>query len=191
MALLNIDKDSATSYSVEGTVDANGCEDVHLYITQGSKKSIEIPLDARKDIQIGKEFSAGQPIYMTAIDKKTGKSTSKRTKLSVVGNKMFEGSLSSGAIKIIDDFSVDIPEDVPVLGEQNFGLSLGSVSSEVEIDGSEFKVSLGTDFFEREKDSDGKWKKEDWEGFKQGFKSAKDDLKKNSGRYSNMRKMMK
>lgn len=188
---LNIDKDSATSYSVEGAVDANGCEDVHLYITQGSKKSIEIPLNACKDIQIGKEFSAGQPIYMTAIDKKTGKSTSKRTKLSVVGNKMFEGSLSSGAIKIIEDFSVDIPEDVPVLGEQSFGLSLGSISSEVEIDGNEFKVSLGTDFFEREKDSDGKWKKEDWEGFKQGFKSAKDDLKKNAGRYSNMRKMMK
>ena len=97
---LNVEKDSDNTYSVEGAVDANGGSDIHLYLTQGAKKAIEIPLNACKDIQIGKEFSAGQPIYITAIDKKTGKSTSKRTKLSVVGNSMFDGSLSDGAIDI-------------------------------------------------------------------------------------------
>lgn len=180
---LNIDKDSATSYSVEGTVDANGCEDVHLYITQGSKKSIEIPLNACKNIQIGKEFSAGQPIYMTAIDKKTGKSTSKRTKLSVVGNKMFEGDIIGGDIKLFSDFKVNIPEgSVPILSGE-YGLSLGSISTSAEIDGNEFKVSLGTDFLEGKKGSDGKWKKEDWEGFKKGFKSAKEKMRSNANGY--------
>ena len=180
---LNITKDSADTYSAECIVNANGGTDVHVYLTQGSASAVEIPLNACRDIQIGKTFSAGQPIYVTAIDKKTGKSTSKRTKLSVVGDSMAEGSLSGGAISIADAFSVDVPDSVPVLGGQSFGLSLGSISSEVEIDGNEFKVSVGTDFLDGKKDDDGKWKKEDWEGFKKGFKSAKDKMRSGKGAY--------
>ena len=179
---LNVEKDSDNTYSVEGAVDANGGSDIHLYLTQGAKKAIEIPLNACKDIQIGKEFSAGQPIYITAIDKKTGKSTSKRTKLSVVGNSMFDGSLSDGAIDILDDFFVDIPEEVPVIGKEKIGLSLGSIKSNVEIDGNSFKVALGSDVMAGKR-KDGKWEKSDWNGFKDGFKDAKKNAVLNSAKY--------
>lgn len=180
---LNVKKDSGDTYGIECSVNANGCTDVHIYLTQGASSATEIPLNTGKNIKIGKSFSVGQPIYVTAIDKKTGKSTSRRTKLSVVNDGMFEGSLSGGAINIIENFSVDVPDSVPVLGEQSFGLSLGSVSSEVEIDGNEFKVSVGTDFLEGKKGSDGKWKKEDWEGFKKGFKSAKENMRSGANGY--------
>ena len=179
---LNVEKDSSNTYSVEGAVDANGGSDIHLYLTQGAKKAIEIPLNACKDIQIGKEFSAGQPIYITAIDKKTGKSTSKRTKLSVVGNSMFDGSLSDGAIDILDDFFVDIPDEVPVIGKEKIGLSLGSIKSNVEIDGNSFKVALGSDVMAGKR-KDGKWEKSDWNGFKDGFKDAKKNAVLNSAKY--------
>ena len=179
---LNVEKDSDNTYSVEGAVDANGGSDIHLYLTQGAKKAIEIPLNACKDIQIGKEFSAGKPIYITAIDKKTGKSTSKRTKLSVVGNSMFDGSLSDGAIDILDDFFVDIPDEVPVIGKEKIGLSLGSIKSNVEIDGNSFKVALGSDVMAGKR-KDGKWEKSDWNGFKDGFKDAKKNAVLNSAKY--------
>lgn len=179
---LNVEKDSDNTYSVEGAVDANGGSDIHLYLTQGAKKAIEIPLNACKDIQIGKEFSAGQPIYITAIDKKTGKSTSKRTKLSVVGNSMFDGSLSDGAIDILDDFFVEVPEEVPVIGKEKIGLSLGSIKSNVEIDGNSFKVALGSDVMAGKR-KDGKWEKSDWNGFKDGFKDAKKNAVLNSAKY--------
>ena len=179
---LNVEQDSSDTYSVEGAVDANGGNDIHLYITQGAKKAIEIPLNACKDIQIGKEFSAGQPIYITAIDKKTGKSTSKRTKLSVVGNSMFDGSLSDGAIDILDDFFVEVPEEVPVIGKEKIGLSLGSIKSNVEIDGNSFKVALGSDVMAGKR-KDGKWEKSDWNGFKDGFKDAKKNAVLNSAKY--------
>lgn len=179
---LNVEKDSNDTYSIEGAVDANGGSDIHLYLTQGAKKAIEIPLNACKDIQIGKEFSAGKPIYITAIDKKTGKSTSKRTKLSVVGNSMFDGSLSDGAIDILDDFFVDIPDEVPVIGKEKIGLSLGSIKSNVEIDGNSFKVALGSDVMAGKR-KDGKWEKSDWNGFKDGFKDAKKNAVLNSAKY--------
>ena len=187
---LIVDQDSVQSYSISGTVDPNGCSDVHLYITQGTSSSVEIPLDTGAEIKLGEVFSPGKTVYMTAIDKATGKSTSKKTKLTIAGSGIADGSLSAGSIDLIDDFSIDIPEEVPVLGEQTFGLSLGSVPIETEIDGNNFKVSVGTDFFEADKGVDGKWKKDSWEGFKQGVKSAKDDLKKNSGRYYAMKQMM-
>ena len=191
---VQIDQNSDIIVSVTGVVNANGCEDVHLYITQGADTAIEIPLNTCKDIKIGKEFSPGKPIYMTAIDRKTGKSTSKRTKLSVVGNSIAEGQLSSGVIKLIEDFGVDIPDDVPVLGGQKFGFGLGSISSEVEIDGNEFKVALGTDFFERQSNqnqTDRTWKDEEWNGFKNGFKDAKSKLKESAFRYHEMKSLLK
>ena len=181
---LSIDKDSDDLLSVEGTVDPNGCGDVRLYISQGADKAIEIPLNACKDIQIGKEFSAGNPIYMVAVDRETGKSTSKRTKLSVASSSMFEGELSSGPIRILDDFGVDVPEEVPVIGGTEVGLSLGSISSEVEIDGNTFKAAIGTDFLNGKTDGDGKWQKEAWTGFKQGFKDAKEAARKGLSGYN-------
>ena len=187
---LTVDKGSSQSYSVSGTVDNNGCSDVHLYITQGSSFAVEVPAEGVQ-IKLGEVFSPGKPVYMLAVDRATGKSTSRKTALRIVGDSMAEGGLSAGAVDIVDDFGVTIPEEVPVLGGQEFGLSLGSISCEVETDGNQFKVAVGTDYFDANKDSDGKWKKENWEGFKQGFKSAKDKIATNAGRYDAMSQLTK
>ncbi len=187
---LTVDKGSSQSYSVSGTVDNNGCSDVHLYITQGSSFAVEVPAEGVQ-IKLGEVFSPGKPVYMLAVDRASGKSTSAKTALRIVGDSMAEGGLSAGAVDIVDDFGVTIPEEVPVLGGQEFGLSLGSISCEVETDGNQFKVAVGTDYFDANKGSDGKWKKESWEGFKQGFKSAKDKIATNSGRYDAMSQLTK
>lgn len=181
----SVDKDSAEIMSVEAYVNTNGCEDVHVYITQGAGKSVEIPLNAYTDVKIGEEFSPGEPIYMLAVDNATGKSSSKRTKLSVTGTQMFEGGLLTEAIDLFDDFSVEIPESVPILGKEKIGLSLGSISVDAETDGNEFKVALGTDVFEHKLDSNGKWQEEAWQGLKEGFKEAKNSGLENSVRYLN------
>lgn len=122
---------------------------------------------------------------MLAVDNATGKSSSKRTKLSVTGTQMFEGGLSTEAIDLFDDFSVEIPESVPILGKEKIGLSLGSISVDAETDGNEFKVALGTDVFEHKLDSNGNWQKEAWQGLKEGFKEAKNSGLENSVRYLN------
>ena len=173
---LSVNKGSEDDYLIEGKVDLSGCEDVRLYITQDSSKAIEIQLNTSKSIKIGKEFSSGKPVYMIAIDKKTGKSTSKLTKLQIVNGNMLEGKLSSETISLFKNFGVNIPKDVPVLGGQKFGLSLGAISSAVEFDGNKFKVSIGTDFLKGKESPDGKWTKEAWKGFKEGFKNAKEKM---------------
>ncbi len=83
-----------------------------------------------------------------------------------------------GTIKLFEDFEVDVPVSVPIVGGSNYGISLGSLSTELEVNGNNFKVTIGSTILEGKKGADGKWKKEDWQGLKTGFKDAKEKLLK-------------
>jgi len=83
-----------------------------------------------------------------------------------------------GTIKLFEDFEVDVPVSVPIVGGSNYGISLGSLSTELEVVGNNFKATIGSTILEGKKGADGKWKKEDWQGLKTGFKDAKEKLTK-------------
>jgi len=99
---------------------------------------------------------------------------------------------ASSTINLVD-FSVNVPNSVPIIGDSTFGLNFGSIKTEVERDGNDFKVSIGIDVATWEKDSetDGKWNKEKWKGFKDTFDEMKDDASKNKLRYTQMVQCLK
>ena len=93
------------------------------------------------------------------------------------------GSLELREIKLFDDFSITIPDTIPILSGGKYGISMGSISTDIEIDDNEFKITLGSTILEGKKGSDGKWKKEDWEGLKSGFNDSKEKLKQGISEY--------
>ncbi len=134
---ITIEKDSNIKASIEATVENNGCENVKVYVTQGVGKETDIT-GVCKDFTPGKDFSAGKDIYILAVDEKTGKSTSKRTKLKVSSSK--DGSLGAASgveglnFKFGKDVGFTIPDSVPVFGGTEINWSFDFIPITFEYD---------------------------------------------------------
>ena len=147
---VTIEEDSDIRVSIEAGADANGNEDVRVYITQGVGKDMDIT-GITKDIIPGRDFSAGDTIYILAVDTKTGKSSSKPTKLKVSAKNGAEWDPSSGTngfnFKLGKDIGFTIPDSVvfPFGGmEIGFGLDSIPITFEYEHE-NKINIAFGID----------------------------------------------
>lgn len=175
---VTVEEDSSASAAIEASVDDNGCKNVHVYVTQRAGTEVDITGICR-DIKPGKDFSANKDIYILAIDKDTGKSTSKRTKLKV--SSLADGKLGgqSGVeglnFKLGGDTGFTIPDSVPVFGGTEINWKFDFIPISVEYDredNNKINVVFGTNITktkdgEREYFSDFNFKK-----YKEGIKKA-------------------
>lgn len=187
---LTVNSDKAVQ--VEAAVDTNGCEDVHIYLSQGTQHMTEIPVGACKEIVPEDLFEPGEKFYISAVDKKTGKSTSTQIKLNLIGSdSYYEAVLGSGSFKILNGFNMTIPDGVPIVEGLDLGLDIGSVEINVEYDKDKrtFRGEVGTDFFEKAYVGEGKWKDSDWKSFKDTVKEAKEAVKHNKNAYNYLKKI--
>ena len=134
---VTIEADSEITASIEAEVDNNGCNDVKVYVTSGAGKEIDITGGSKK-FKPGKELSAGATIYIMAVDKTTGKSTAKATKLKV--SSTASGSVGAGSgvdglnFKLGKDVGFTIPDSVPVFGGTDIKWSFDFIPVTFEYD---------------------------------------------------------
>ncbi|MDO5396641.1 MAG: DUF6273 domain-containing protein [bacterium] len=174
---VTIEKDSEIMASIEAAVNANGNKDVKVYITQGVGKEFDIT-NVCKDFTPGKDFSAGKPIYIMAVDKETGKSTSRKTKLKIssmasgkIGNQSGVDGLN---FKLGQDTGFTIPDSVPVFGGTEIKWTFDFIPISVEYDkedNNKLNVVLGTNITKKKGD-DGREYFSDF-NFKEYKKSVK------------------
>lgn len=134
---VTIEKDSDIKASIEAAVNANGNDNVKVYITQGVGKEIDIT-GIKKELTPGKDFASGKTIYIMAVDEKTGKSTSKATKLKVTSAKDGSFGAASGVeglnFKLGKDVGFTIPDSVPVFGGADIKWSFDFIPVTFEYD---------------------------------------------------------
>lgn len=183
---VTFEEDSDIHASVEASVNDNGNEDVRVYITQGVKKDTDIDITGiTRDIIPGKEFSAGNTIYILAVDTKTGKSTSKATKLKISeksGGKWDPSTGTSGFdFKVVDNIEFTIPDSVvfPFGGmEISFGLDFIPITFEYENE-NKINIAFGIDSSNVD-ETTGRFKGFSFEDYKATLKS---NMKKSSNGY--------
>ena len=186
-------KNSEEEVSITVVPDWQGHTAGRILISQGAGKYVVSANGVFADIQPAQVFDSDGNIYLVLIDASNKTVESVKLKLQVTSSSesQLEGSLSSGVVDIVEAFGVDIPDSVPILGGSKFGLDIGSFSSEVEVDGNEFKVVLGADVSEWKTDENGKWEKQDFEGLKAGFKEAKEKAILNMTNYGEIVNILK
>ena len=147
---VNIQEDSTVSIDLSVDVDWNGNENGKIYITQGTKTSIEVP-DGKLTFKPGEELSAGKTVYILAIDETNGKSTSTQVKLKVNAKNGAEWNPATGTnkfnFKIGQDVGFTIPDSVvfPFGGmEIGFGLDFIPITFEYE-DENKINIAFGID----------------------------------------------
>ena len=145
---MNITEGSTVEMGISTEVDNNGCEDVHLYLTQGTgKKQVKIELIPGEDkvIRPGQVFKGDEDVYITAIDKKTGKSTSKKTRLKIDNafNAKWDSvtGIKGSSFKLGNNVKFTVPDKVPVFANMEIDLDLDFIPFCVEYE-SDDKINI-------------------------------------------------
>ena len=135
---ISIEKDSKTKIDVAAYVNPNGCEDVHIYLTQDAAHEVELTNSKQSTIIPADIFSPGKDIYILAVDNQTGKSTSLKTKLKVCdrsNGEMFPDSDVDGLnFKLFKETGLTIPDSVAVFGGTEIKWDFGFLPLSVEYD---------------------------------------------------------
>lgn len=146
---VNFQEDTTSSAELTVDVDWNGNSNGKIYITQGTKKSIEVT-NGKLTFKPGEDLSAGKTVYMLAIDEENGKSTSTKVKLKVNAKNGAEWNPDSGTdgfnFKLGQDAGFTIPDSVPVFGgtEIGFGLDFIPITFEYENE-NKINIAFGLD----------------------------------------------
>ena len=147
---VNMQEDSTVSVDLSVDVDWNGNENGKIYITQGTKTSIEVP-NGKLTFKPGEELSAGKTVYILAIDEANGKSTSTQVKLKVNAKNGAEWNPSTGTnnfnFKLGQNVGFTIPDSVvfPFGGmEIGFGLDFIPITFEYENE-NKINIAFGID----------------------------------------------
>lgn len=181
---VNIQEDSPASVDLSVDVDWNGNTNGKIYITQGTKKSIEVP-NGKLTFKPGEDLSAGKTVYILAIDEETGKTTSTKVKLKVNAKNGAEWNPDSGTdgfnFKLGQDVGFTIPDSVPVFGgtEIGFGLDFIPITFEYENE-NKINIAFGLDNSNIDKTT-GKFKGFNFADYKATLKSG---MKKGKNGYT-------
>lgn len=180
-------KNSKENVSIVVKPDWQGKPEGRILLSQGGLNYVESATGLFENICPADLFDAGGNICLILVTGDGGTVDFQPIQLQITStdeNSQVSGSLELRQIKLFDDFTVTIPDIIPIISGGTYGLSMGSISTDLEIDDNEFKITIGSTVLEGKKGADGKWKKEDWQGLKAGFKDAKEKLKKGASSYS-------
>lgn len=136
---VNVEAESKDPISLHVSVDPNGCSAVDIHLTQGVDKSIQLENNSIMALHLGELFEVGKDIYVLAVDRETGRSSSKKTRLRIVNPAPAEWSWGPGEsvpegfnFKLGGHTGLTIPKDVPVFGgvEVNWDFDFFPISVE-------------------------------------------------------------
>lgn len=150
-----------------------------ILISQGGSNYIVSTTGKFNDIRPADIFDADGNILLILVTEDGKTIESQRIQLQITSTSAVK-NLNSGTL--FDDFYVEVPDTVPILGDSKCGLSMGSIDFEFECDEDGFKATLGTAALEGKKGADGKWEEEDWKDLVAGFKDAEKMIKQ--GKYN-------
>ncbi len=175
---VSINMASKVQASITADVNKNGCEDVHLYITQGVDTALELPIGSDKGFVVRDFLKAGKDVYLLAVDRKTGKSTSKKIHLSISNSDEKLELLDQYTAEIGTNIEFKIPENVPVFSGMEFSWELLPFPFSVEFDSEDphkLHIVFGANIENEEVTKDG-IKRKYFKDF--DFKKYKEDFKK-------------
>jgi hypothetical protein len=177
---------SEEAVTITVTPNWRGQKPGKIPLLQDAVRRLESAEGVFQDVQPGKVFNCGGNIFLMLIDAAGKTVECSELRMSVVSPQASLG-LSSGPVNLLENCSFEVPEGVPILEHSRFGLGLGSIA-EVEIKGSTFKVALGIDTKQWERDTLGHWKDTDWKWFTAGCKEAKEKI--NTASYSQLKNIL-
>ncbi len=152
-----------------------------IVLSQDGTHKIESTTGVFSNVELSDAFIIHKKIYAYCVSSNGVISRTYELKIRIVesvtgGLAWAEGnSILTENVKLFEDVSVIIPNSVPLLNGQEFGLKIGAYSVSVKRDGNKFKAAIGVGLDKKYYESDDKiFDKDEWNIFKSAVKQVKE-----------------
>ncbi len=175
---VNVDKESDAEVSVKVTCEGE-TENLAIYLSQDTATALELVNGEEKTFKPAEVFTDEKDIYLLILDRDTGESFSKKTRLKIVdktanGEWLPDGEIEGLNFKLGKETGFTIPDSVAVFGGTEIKWDFDFIPISVEYDREDenkINVVFGTNILHLDGEDD-KWFK-DFD-----FKKYKEELKK-------------
>lgn len=173
-------KGSNAEIDILTKMDAQGLENVKLYLTQGAATTVELTNEVYTSTYPAQTFEPGASLYVLAVDEETGNSASVELKLTIMENKgpewLPESGIMGNNFKLGKDIGFTIPDKVPVFGGMNFAWEFDFIPITFEVEDTKLKIVIGTSLANSDGKKDTFFKDFNFEEYKKDIKDASEGL---------------